>query len=163
MPGIMNGLDPAPQVELADPWRLLATQAGRSAYGLRATVQLWKGPAMRQTLVCDLDEKDEVHEVVEAFAAECGVTHEVLEQALRDLYVGIEEALRRQAEPVERPKKADLGEEAQRQGPAIADCFTVDDHGVWYRPPVPPDWELPPPEPVWICGHSPSTAPHGTN
>jgi putative DNA primase/helicase len=106
---------------------------------------------MRLSRLYNLDEKDELHEVIEDFAILCGATHEVLEEALQRLYVGIEEALRRPPAPAERAKPADdIGTEAQRQGPAISTCFCVDDEGVWYQPPVPP--EFPPADPIWICG-----------
>jgi hypothetical protein len=114
MPSLMNALDPIPQIRVAEAWRLRATQAGRSARGLVATVQLWEGDVMRLSRTFHLDDEAETTEVLEEYTAHCGATPELLEQALRDLYVGIEEALRRQAEPVERPKKADIGEEAQR-------------------------------------------------
>jgi hypothetical protein len=147
----MMGLDPSPDVPLTTPWHLLATQAGRFAYGLRATVQLWEGGNQRESRTFDLDDPDEAAEVIEVYAVRSSATAEALKEALAGLQTKIELALRRQADAAARPKKDDIGEEAQRQGPAIASCFRTDDEGVWYTPPVPPDCELPLANPVWVC------------
>jgi uncharacterized protein (DUF927 family) len=149
----MMGLDPAPDVPLTGPWHLLATQAGRFAYGLRATVQLWEDGTQRESRTFNLDDRDEKAEVVEDYVIRSSATAEALKEALAEIQTKIELALRRQAEPTARPKKPEEDvADAQRQGPAIASCFVVDDGGVWYHPPTPPDLELPPPEPIWVCG-----------
>src|SRR5262249_17570686 len=71
----------------------------------------------------------------------------LVQQALRDLYVGIEEALRRS--PERQGRHPDISEEARRQGPSIAASFTTDADGVWYHPPVSEDHE--PRESIWVC------------
>jgi len=143
---IITPLDPIPQVELAHPWRLLAIGAGRFARGLRATVQLWEGDAMRSSKTITMDE-DEMEEVAENFATPCGSALALVQQALRDLYGGIEEALRHADE--RKGRHRDISEEARCQGPAIAAYFTTDEDGVWYHPPTPEDHE--PREPIWVC------------
>jgi putative DNA primase/helicase len=148
----MTGLAPSPDVPLTGSWHVLATQAGRFAYGLRATVQLWEGGTQRESRTFDLDDPDEAAEVIEVYAVRSGATAKALKEALAELQTKIELALRRQADAAARPKKPDDDvAEAQRQGPAIASCFVVDDAGVWYHPPGPPDLELPPADPIWIC------------
>jgi uncharacterized protein (DUF927 family) len=148
----MMGLDPSPDVPLTAPWHLLATQAGRFAYGLRATVQLWEGGEMRLSRTFNLDDPDEATEVADTYVVRSGATPEALKEALAELQTKIELALRRQADPAAHPKKPDEDiADAQRQGPAIASCFVVDDAGVWYHPPALPESELPPPEPIWVC------------
>jgi uncharacterized protein (DUF927 family) len=148
MPSIMTQLDPIPKVVIAQPWCLLATEAGRFARGLRATVQLWEEESLRLSRTMNLDE-DEVEEVADSFAALCGYDIGIVQQAIRDLHTGIELALRRPSDAPGRSRKEALSEEAARQGPLIAARFTVQEDGVWYHPPALPDQE--PLSPIWIC------------
>ena len=148
MPSIMSQLDPIPEVALTPPWRLLATEAGRFSRGLRSTVQLWEGEVMRLSRTVNLDD-DELEEVADEFAGRCGSTPAEVQQGLRDMHSGIEMALRRSPATSREPKQPDIREEAHRQGPAIAACFTTDEQGVWYHPPVLPKQE--PREPIWVC------------
>jgi uncharacterized protein (DUF927 family) len=148
MPSIMSQLDPIPEVALTPPWRLLATEAGRFSRGLRSTVQLWEGEGLRLSRTVNLDD-DELEEVAEEFAGRCGATPAEVQQALRDMHTGIEMALRRSPATSRAPKQPDIREEAHRQGPAIAACFTTDERGVWYHPLGLPEQE--PREPMWVC------------
>ena len=147
MPSIMTQLAPIPEVVITQPWRLLATEAGRFARGLRATVQLWEGESLRLSRTMNLDE-DEMEEVAGSFAALCGYDAESVQQAIRDLHTGIELALRRPSDVPDRSRKEALSEEAARQGPSIAACFKVQEDGVWYYPPALPDQEQP--SPIWV-------------
>src|SRR6516162_10117191 len=104
MASLMTGLDPSPDVPLTAPWHLLATQAGRFAYGLRATVQLWEGSTQRESRTFDLDDSDEVAEVIEVYVVRSGQAAKALKEALAEIQTKIELALRRQAEPAPRPK-----------------------------------------------------------
>jgi uncharacterized protein (DUF927 family) len=149
----MNALHPFPDVPLTAPWHICATQAGRFAHGIRASVQLWEGEAMCLSRTFDLDDDDEAAEVVEEYADRSGATAEALVAALAHLHTKIELALRRQADPAARSKRLENAvAEALRQGPAIASCFSVNDDGLWFHHPVPPDLELDDrPEPIWVC------------
>ena len=148
MPSVMNLLDPVIGRVIIEPWSVRATEAGRFARGLRATVQLWHHETMRLSRTLNMDQ-DEVEEIAGTFAAICAIDAAIVEQAIRDLHTEIEGALRRQQDAPRHRQKEELGEEAAWQGPSIAESFKVQDDGVWYFPPTPPDQE--PHPPIWVC------------
>jgi putative DNA primase/helicase len=103
---------------------------------------------MRLSRTLNMDQ-DEVEEIAGTFAAICAIDAAIVEQAIRDLHTEIEGALRRQQDAPRHRQKEELGEEAAWQGPSIAESFKVQDDGVWYFPPTPPDQE--PHPPIWVC------------
>jgi hypothetical protein len=74
MPSPMTTLDPAPEVVFADPWRLLATEAGRYARGLSSTVQMYEGQRLDRARTTYLGIPDDVDTCVKSFAFSAGVS-----------------------------------------------------------------------------------------
>src|SRR5262245_48959958 len=98
MPSQMTALQPAPEVVFADPWRLLATEAGRFARGLSATIHLCEGQRRARARTTHLGMPDDVETCARSLAFSAGVSEDSIRQALLDLIGEIEEALRRQGE-----------------------------------------------------------------
>ena len=153
MPSQMTTLDPAPEVVFADPWRLIATEAGRYARGLSSTVQMHEGQRLERARMTHLGIPDDVAACVKSFAFSAGVSEDILRQALLDLMGGIEGALRRQDEEARRARE-DRARPKTRPDPgaggiAMRARFRIQPDGVWYH--EPPDATGITPPPVWVC------------
>jgi uncharacterized protein (DUF927 family) len=148
MPSVMTFLEPVIGRVIIEPWSARATEAGRFTRGLRATVQLWEHEIMHVSRTINMDQ-DEVEEIASTFASICEIDAAMIQQAIRDLHTQIEVALRAQQDAPRHRRKAELGEEAAWDSPAIAACFKVQDDSVWYVPQTPPDQE--PRPPIWVC------------
>jgi uncharacterized protein (DUF927 family) len=153
MPSQMTALDPAPEVVFADPWRLIATEAGRYARGLSSTVQMYEGQRLDRARMTHLGMPDDVEACVKSFAFSVGVSEDILRQALLDLMGGIEGALRRQEEDARRARddrarpKTSLDPGAS--GIAMRSRFRIQPDGVWYH--EPPDATGITSPPFWLC------------
>jgi hypothetical protein len=93
----MIALDPAIEQALpCEGWKLMATEAGRDADGLRATIQVWNGePQASQQLA--LAQSDSWGAFVEKIATLTGVIAEEIEKAILTLAAGVEGQLRQLA------------------------------------------------------------------
>jgi putative DNA primase/helicase len=153
MPSQMTTLDPAPEVVFADPWRLIATEAGRYARGLSATIHLCEGQRRDRARITHLGIPDDVEACVKSFAFSAGISEHIIRQALLDLMGGIEEALRRQEEDARRARKdrarPKTSPDPGAGGIAIRTRFRIQSDGVWYH--APPDATGSTPPPVWLC------------
>ena len=90
----MIRLDPAPKEPLPrEGWELVATEAGRYATGLRATLQVWNG-ALQGTQQLPLAHPDRWDDFITALAGQTGGEAEEITKILFTLTGGIEGALR---------------------------------------------------------------------
>jgi putative DNA primase/helicase len=153
MSGQMTALDPCPEVIVAAPWRLLATEAGRYASGLSTTVLMYEEQRLDRARLTHLGKPQDVEACVKSFAFSAGVSEDAMRQALLDLMGGIEDALRRQDEEARRARDdrtrpmASLDPAAG--GVPIRDRFKVQADGVLYH--EPPDPMGVTPSPFWVC------------
>jgi P4 family phage/plasmid primase-like protien len=135
----MIPLDPAPSAPLpGGQWELTATEAGRYANGLRATVQVWNG-TLRACRQLAFAHQQHWVTFVEEVAARVGCPHDDIVQALLTLTTAVEGLLRQRAESVRgaprgaqtRSPSADAPIEAiERQGltKTLADDILNADH-----------------------------------
>ena len=153
MPSQMTALDPAPEVVFADPWRLIATEAGRFARGLSATIHLCERQRRARARTTHLGIPDDVEACVKSFAFSAGVSEDAMRQALLDLMGGIEEALRLQEEDKRRARddraRPKTSPDPGVSGTSMRSRFRVQTDGVWYH--EPPDATGIAPPPVWLC------------
>jgi uncharacterized protein (DUF927 family) len=149
----MTALNPAPEVVLADSWRLIATEAGRYARGLSSTVQMYQGQRLDRARMTHLGIPDDVEACVKSFAFSAGVSEDAMRQSLLDLMGGIEAALRRQEEDKRRARddraRPKTSPDPGAGGIAMRARFCVQSDGVWYHEPPDPSGITPPP--FWIC------------
>jgi hypothetical protein len=97
----MIPLDPCPKEPLpAAGWELLATEAGRYATGLRATVQVWNGD-LQATRQLALAHPQSWTDFITPLAAQLGVTPEALRTILLHLTAGVEGVLRQAEQAVD--------------------------------------------------------------
>ena len=89
----MIPLDPLPTVTLADGWELLATEAGRYANGLTATVQVLNGTVKACQNIA-LGEPKERNAFMENVAQLVGLSTEALLAKMLELAAGVEGSLR---------------------------------------------------------------------
>jgi hypothetical protein len=76
-----------------DDWALIATEAGRYADGLRATIQVWNGELQASQQLA-LAQSDKWGSFVEKIATLTGVISEEIERAILMLAAGVEGQLR---------------------------------------------------------------------
>ncbi|MBM3226668.1 MAG: hypothetical protein FJZ47_23125, partial [Candidatus Tectomicrobia bacterium] len=89
----LKALDPSLSATLPHGWQLVASEAGRSSQGLRATVALWNGTARAcQTLA--LGDHGAQHTLITLFAGLANLPPPELAQALTTLTVAVEGTLR---------------------------------------------------------------------
>jgi hypothetical protein len=92
----LKPLNPAPKMLVADGWELLASEAGRSNQGVRATVAISNGEVQAyQTLV--LGDLTAQQALVAVFAGVAGVGEGSIAQALPKLAMAVEGVLRHMA------------------------------------------------------------------
>jgi putative DNA primase/helicase len=126
----MIRLDPTPKEALsADGWELIATEAGRYATGLRATIQLWNGQ-LQAVQQLDMAQPKSVEGLAGAVATRLDLADPApIRQALLRLTAGVEGVLRQIEEQARsRPEGAD----DDGQGQAIT--FPDDDEVPWSEP-----------------------------
>jgi P4 family phage/plasmid primase-like protien len=104
----MRPLDPAPTAALpGDQWELVATEAGRYADGLRATVQVWHG-TLHTSQLLSLAQPKCWPPFAEEVATSAGCTADDVVQALLTLIPAVEGALRQPA--AHTPRATRVGE-----------------------------------------------------
>jgi hypothetical protein len=123
----MIPLDPVPKQPLPrDGWELIATEAGRYAAGLCATVQLWNGHMQAVQQLALAKPKTWVT-FINQVAAQLSVdAPESIAQAVMTLAAGVEGVLRSMEA---QPDRRDRSDEPEGQGEAIT--FVDDDEAPW--------------------------------
>jgi hypothetical protein len=104
----MISLSPVPKVALSlSGWELLAPEAGRYAYGLRASVQLWNGTIQSATPV-DFALDTSRQACILLFSTAVTIDEKELVKCLLALSIGVETALRdaEARQPPQRPSQA---------------------------------------------------------
>jgi uncharacterized protein (DUF927 family) len=145
----MQGLSPTPYVDVADPWRVVATEAGRYKRGISAMLHLYEGPRSDRSRITHLGMPDDLDVAARSFAFSAQLTPEAFRQPLQDLIDAIETALQQQDDAQQQARAARAQQQAaQAAGPAgggipMAQRFSVQPDGVWYD-----DGQTPP---VWVC------------
>jgi putative DNA primase/helicase len=145
----MHGLNPAPNVVVADPWSVCCTEAGRYRLGISALLHLYEGPRSVRTRITHLGVPDDLEGCARSFALSAQLRPKAFTQPLQDLIDHIATALQDLDAAKQHAKAARAQQQAaQAAGPAgggipIAQRFKVQPDGVWY--------ENPPDPPVWVC------------